>query len=362
MLHVERDPARAVQLLIAAAQVKLQLDDYESALDIMMSAALAEDALGNVSEALRLLDFVVEQAVAAKDNRLMSAAYANRGGVRARSGDPAAAEPDFRAGLKAARKMNIGERVPMALLNMGSVMADSGRVGEAIRYYRRGIRAAQGVGSPVEEIRLRRALAVLLGRRRRWRDAERELKAARDAAEALSDVGRAAQVDADSGVVQLMMGDFEQAARSLESAVSGLRQADVPKTLTTALMNLASARRQLGQRERADAAIRQAVDAAATEDHALRAQIAPGGLGLWTDLPAYGSRAASYLRLRLDALRTAGDDALMWESALGAAQLSAAGAERAGDRVLRRGDRCRRQGRAPTCRCCGASAISAAWR
>lgn len=323
MLRVERDPASAIEMLHDAADRKLEIGDHASVLDIGLSIALAESQLGDSDSAIARLTWIIDAAVSLHDQRLLSSAYGNRGVVLSSVGRLADAEDDFRRSLRAARAMGLSDRVPRALLNMGSVLADSGRGGQALRYYRRGIRAALEVGAGIEEVRLRRALALSLAKKRRWRDAEMELREALARAQSFGDAVQLALVLTDIGALQLERGQVERSVETTERAVGYLEGSDNARQLETALLNLAQAYVAIGSRERAELTLRRVLESTAVDE--VRSRVAELGFECWMREPPFPGRAADWLAIHVRELHRQGATAL-WPSVFGAVQLDDAGA------------------------------------
>jgi tetratricopeptide (TPR) repeat protein len=139
---------------------------------------------------------------------------------------------------------------------MGSLSRDRGRDGEAIRWYRRAVRAAEELGSPLQEVRVRRALALALHRRGRVAEARRELQRAGALARELGASQLEAGVRADVGAMYVEHGDVERGARELEQALAVFEATRDRHWLPITLQNLAEAMRLSGRLAEADAYVR----------------------------------------------------------------------------------------------------------
>jgi len=211
-------PEDAASLLREALPMKLELQDYVSAVDVLNSLALATADLGDLDEAERMLSTVEEVSRGLRDLRRLGAAFANRGIVRARRNQHADAEADFRTALRYARADGDPIRELLAMLNIGSSLADQGRFGDAMRWYRRAASWASEAGTAAVEVRLRRGLALMLLRTGRYREALPEVEQAYETAQELGLRHLAAECLADRAALNAELGEDDLAQEGLEVA------------------------------------------------------------------------------------------------------------------------------------------------
>jgi len=326
ILFSDSDPERAQTLLTESASIKNELGDLQSLVDILMTIALLASERGDLEEALAMLNDVVRFGRRVRDSWLLTAAYGNRGFVQVARGDLVAAEADLRRALRNARRHGDQLRVSLALLSMGSLNVDAGRPGRAIRYYRQAVRIASNIGASAQEIRSRRALALVLYHRGRKREARVELDHAIQLANGLDERQIESQVRADLGAMLIQDGALDDGIDALEAALAGLHDSDLEPKLQ-AMRNLAEGYRLAERRADADAMLEEAFASTPPDDHSGRAEIAEAGMHLWAGAPAHGPRAAGYLRRRREELsRFASKREQAWDTAVGAATLSKAGA------------------------------------
>jgi len=181
-------PERAVEFLREALPVKVKLEDWVSAVDVLNSLALAVAAVGDLDEAERMLSSVEKLSALLQDPRRMGAAFGNRGLLRARRGDFVGAEEDYRTALQYARADADPLRELLSVMNVGASLADQGRYGQALRWYRRGARWAAERGAATAEVPLRRGTALMLLRSGRPTEAVQEVESALELAQ---DIGHA---------------------------------------------------------------------------------------------------------------------------------------------------------------------------
>ncbi len=212
------DARRAVELLREALPVKVELEDFVSAVDVLNSLALAVAEVGDLDEADRMLSSVERLSNLLQDPRRLGAAYGNRGILRTRRGDFVGAEEDFRAALRFARAEHDPLRELLGVLNVGSSLADQGRHGQALRWYRRGARWAHEIGASVIEIRFRRSVSLMLLRMRRVNEASSEMQVALELARDLEHARYTAECRADAGALHIERGATERAEAELRTA------------------------------------------------------------------------------------------------------------------------------------------------
>jgi tetratricopeptide (TPR) repeat protein len=216
---VEADePARAVPLLREALSIKKELEDWTSTVDVLNSLALAVAQQGELDQAERILSDVEDISLRLQDRRRLGAAFGNRGNVRTRRGDYIGAEKDFRTALRYARSEGDPLRELLGMMNIGSSLADQGRAGEALRWYRRAARWAAERGSATVELRLRRSTALMLLRMARPRDALPEMNRALELANEIGHARYGAECRADLGALHIEVGDYDQAREDLLAA------------------------------------------------------------------------------------------------------------------------------------------------
>lgn len=208
-------PGDAARLLREALPMKLELQDYVSATDVLNSLALATADLGDLDDAERMLSTVEEMSRLLHDRRRLGAAFGNRGIVRARRGQHAAAESDFRAALRYARTDDDLLRELLFMLNLGSSLADQGRFGDAMRWYRRAAGWASEAGAAAVEVRLRRGLALMLLRTGRYREALPEVQGAYETAQELGLRHVAAECLADRAALHAELREDDLAQEGL---------------------------------------------------------------------------------------------------------------------------------------------------
>lgn len=209
---------QAAELLRDALPAKVELGDWEAAVDVLNSLALAVADLGDLDEAERMLSSVEELSQLLRDRRRVGAAVANRGILKTRRGDVVGAEQDFRIALRHARADGDPLRELMAVMSVGTSLADQGRHGEALRWYRRGARGAGETGAAVMEVRLRRSIAVMLLRLNRTQEALPQIERALSVARDVGHVRFAAECQADLGALYVELGDDPRAQAELEAA------------------------------------------------------------------------------------------------------------------------------------------------
>jgi len=221
-------PERGEALLRDALPIKMELEDWVSAMDVLNALALAVAEQGELDEAERMLSSVEELAVTIGDRHRLVGAFGNRGIVRSRRGDFVGAERDFRTSLRYARSEGDTLWELLGVMNVGSSLADQGRHGEALRWYRRGARWAAEAGAAIAEVRLRRAVALMLVRTHRAHKALPEMERALELARDVGHARYVAESRADLGALHAALGNDEQARSELEPAREEFAALDDP--------------------------------------------------------------------------------------------------------------------------------------
>jgi tetratricopeptide (TPR) repeat protein len=94
----------AIELLRESLRMKVALEDYVSAVDVLNSLALAVADTGDIDKAARILADVEDLSRTLREPRRVGAVLGNRASLHLRRGDLSAAEADYRAALRYARQ------------------------------------------------------------------------------------------------------------------------------------------------------------------------------------------------------------------------------------------------------------------
>ena len=231
---------------VASMQLMRELGEMRSMLQLLNNLALIAIQEKEYELATDTLDVYERAAREAADLHLLTSAHGNRGTLLAAQGEVEAAENEFREALRFARKTGEAVTEILGLQNLGSVCANSERFGDAMRWYRKGIRLAEMFELPVQQEVLRRSLASVLHRSGRNREALAEFDRARQVAWELGETHLWAQSTLNLGVVYCLAGDATAAMEPSEVAASTFRELGDLEWELRARRNIAAARSDLG--------------------------------------------------------------------------------------------------------------------
>jgi len=233
------DADRAIPLLRDAGLAKLELDDFVGAIDVLNTLGLAVADKGDLDEAERILDDVMDLAAKVGEPRRVGNAFGNRGVLKARRGDYEGAEEDLRAALKYARAEGDPMREAQSVMSVGSTFVERGEFGKALRWYRRAAASASKRGMVVLEAQLRRATALTLLQLGRAAEAVPEMHRALELYTELEHAFHKAEALADLGALHVELGEYELAREELERARAAFVEVGNPAWQSQAVRNLA---------------------------------------------------------------------------------------------------------------------------
>jgi tetratricopeptide (TPR) repeat protein len=214
------DAERATPLLARSLDMKRQLEDWVSALDVFTTLAMAVAESGDVLRALDMLDDALEMAQTLEQPRRVAAVLGNQAALEARLGNPSQAEAKLRLVLAFVRAEGDVLRQMQTMQGLGSSLLDQGRPGLGLRWYRKARLLAARTGAAVMHIRLLRNVATALMHLGRDEEAALALQNAVSEAEALGQVALAAATLADLGALYANAGKIDQAEAQLHRALA----------------------------------------------------------------------------------------------------------------------------------------------
>jgi len=324
-LALERGDAASAQGLAAESlALKLEVEDYYGASQVIINLIAAVVELGSLSEADSLLEVAEPIIRASRSPSLKSTFHGNRGQLAVTRGDYEFAEGEFRKGLRYARQSGEVSKELIGLQNLAKVAFDQGAVGRALRRYRQALREALAVESTSRAIILERSLAVALHHAGRSREAAEYFESAASRAREAGDRHAAAGATADLGAVKMSLGEPEEAQSVLEDALQLFRDLKDEDWQRSVLRNLAALEAHTGQGEKSIARLEEAlalVPAEAADERAnLLRQAAEVSLARLGD----EDRASAFLERELVELEPLGASQYGWTAATAGALLSEA--------------------------------------
>ena len=258
-----------------AESMKLMEDlgRLRSIAQLLNSVVLLAIDEGDYAHAASVLDTYEDVARTNRDVSLLTSAHGNRGRLLVQHGELLAAEAEFKTALRLSKQTGDAVRVILSLQNLGAVCAEQGRLGDALRWYRKGIRGAELYELDVHVEVLQRSLAVVLDRAGRHRDALAAFDAARQAARKVGDEDLWAQSTMNIGAVHILAADPESALEPLTDAISAFRKLGEYEKEAHARRNRAAAYVALGRNGEAVSEARRAADLHPASEHQQRAEL-----------------------------------------------------------------------------------------
>jgi tetratricopeptide (TPR) repeat protein len=325
---IDRDDLRrATELSREALALKLELDDYFGAAQVVTNLMQAALDVATRGATTRLIEAVEEVARAAGEPGLLSTVEGTRGMLAARNGDVEAARSHFRRSLALARKSGNLGREANAMINVALGERDAGRPDAALRWHRKGLALAESIGD-VNSIYRHNVGAALAGRSLdRMEEAASYFDGARQAAATMGDRAGWAGATADMAACEAAF-DVDETERHLGEALEVFASIGDREWQRRILRNWASLARKQGNPAVALEKLGDALDLLPADAHAERAELYAGQADAAS---AAGSldAASSLVQKQLDELRRASLSRaeMAWEVATAAAALSEAGAD-----------------------------------
>jgi tetratricopeptide (TPR) repeat protein len=314
------DGDRGVALLARAADMKRQLEDWVSAVDVLTALAMAVAQTGDVRAALAMLDNALELSQTLGQPRRVAAVLGNQAALEARLGNPAQAEVKLRAVLDYVRYEGDPLRELQTMQGVGSSLLDQNRPGEGLRWYRRAHRLAHERGTAVMEVRLQRNIATALVHLGREAEAAEELTQAVIRAESIEQNVLAGEALADLGALYVNLGDVTGAGIYLRRALAVFEELHDDEWRSRLNLNLGEIAASEGDMGRADEMWTEAIGLA-EGDTVAQADIARRAAERWVRA-GDATRAQRWLRQELRAaVRGDAPAAFAWRSATAAALL-----------------------------------------
>ena len=249
------------------------LGRLRSIAQLLNSVVLLAIDEGDYVHAASVLDTYEDVARTNRDVSLLTSAHGNRGRLLVQQREFPAAEAEFKKALRLSKQTGDAMRVILSLQNLGAVCADQGRLGDAMRWYRKGVRGAELYELDVHVEVLQRSLAVVLDRAGRHRDALAAFDAARQAARRVGDEDLWAQSTMNIGAVRILAADPESALEPLTEAISAFRKLGEYDWEAHARRNRAAAYVALGRIGEAVSEARRAADLHPASEHEQRAEL-----------------------------------------------------------------------------------------
>jgi tetratricopeptide (TPR) repeat protein len=311
---------RGVVLLARAADMKRQLEDWVSAVDVFTALAMAVAETGDVRAALAMLDNALELSQMLGQPRRVAAVLGNQAALEARLGNPAKAEVKLRTVLKYVRTEGDRLRELQTMQGIGSSLLDQGRPGEGLRWYRRAHRLAHERGAAVMAVRLQRNVATALVHLGRAAEAAEELKQAVVLAESMTQTALAGEALADLGALYVHLGDAAGAGIYLRRALDVFEELHDDEWRSRLYLSLGEIVASEGDMEGSDEMWTEAIGLAEGNTVA-QADIARRAAKRWV-LAGDATEAQRWLRQELSiAEREDAPAAFAWRSATAAALL-----------------------------------------
>ena len=319
-----RDFTEARELMRDSLGRHTECENWFGVLQCLLNFATLEEMEGKLEEASELADFA-EQFMAEFDQPLPYQALSLqglRGNIAAHAGRTSDALELFRRAWKRARRL--GDRDASCIFgqNIGSAHADLKRPAIAAKWYRRALAIAKEADNVWRQGELYGALAKLAYSRGSHVSALEHLESARAFAAKSDDGCLVATLTADIGAILAFTRD-PRASNELDRAADLLREVGATDWLYIVEKNRGELAREAGDRARAIASFRRALECANSDD--TRRAVHEGLAFNYLDKPIEEAAAFDEFLLAADCATQAGAADKAWLLGTYAAYLSKAG-------------------------------------
>lgn len=346
-----------VPVALQAGGVALELGDADAAEDRFRQALQLARRLGDVNwiaqafvnlanvaldrgeleTAKGYLDEAEATGATRKNAHLLSSIVGTRGTIAARETDWESAERLNRNALAAARRSGDAMAEIVALQNLGSVLVEAGRMALGLRWYRKAIVLADGVGAQRKAAEVHAGFARALFDHGRLHEAGEHFRAGRALFDLLGDPLMAARMIADLGAVEAAADHVADAEALLHQAASELAELGDNAWNALAHSNLAELRYRQGDFNGAAARIDSALQLLAPEDHQRRSQMFWRQAAYLTGLGTSERLENALRNAVLEDAATLQGSQLAWQWGLAAAHVASVGDHESALRFLTEG-------------------------